>query len=293
MKADDVVELRELWSRTNYGSVLPAATVIAEHDWLSYVAAMTEAVPVDDRISFPNEQDVLWAWPDGVCIIFSTPVEVNHTIISDVDDLGRRQFVDPHTEDQIAAGFVVFPQTFLPVALGSDPLPEEPDTVTAEMIYEMNVPAIPTEMLTRPLLWIGADPLDIVTGHWMPNVSMQSQLGRIAHSTRMQLAIITALGHRLTRVEQISGGRHERRRAERAVPGLRVLQLATGATVRSEGTGTVEWSKRWMVRGHWRLQPHGPKRAQRKPIWIDPYVKGPEDKPLDVRPTVWRASHDE
>lgn len=40
-----------------------------------------------------------------------------------------------------------------------------------------------------------------------------------------------------------------------------------------------EWSCQWVVRGHWRQQWYA--KAQRnQPIWITPYVKGPEDKPL-------------
>lgn len=42
----------------------------------------------------------------------------------------------------------------------------------------------------------------------------------------------------------------------------------------------VEWSQRWIVSGHWRWQPY--KDGVRQ-IWISPYVKGPEDKPLVVR----------
>lgn len=112
------------------------------------------------------------------------------------------------------------------------------------------------------------------------------------HASRLLLSIVSALGHRLTRFDEpVTAGRGERRRIHRDLPGLRVLNLSTGATVaRTEGSGSVEWQRRWMVRGHWRLQPYGPQKSLRKPIWIDPYVKGPEDKPLDVRPTVWRAT---
>lgn len=34
---------------------------------------------------------------------------------------------------------------------------------------------------------------------------------------------------------------------------------------------------RWIVRGHYRDQPHGPGRAERRRIWIEPFWKGPED----------------
>ena len=48
----------------------------------------------------------------------------------------------------------------------------------------------------------------------------------------------------------------------------------------------VEWSHRWLVQGHWRNQPYierdeeGNKHTIHRQIWIAPYVKGPDDKPL-------------
>ena len=57
-----------------------------------------------------------------------------------------------------------------------------------------------------------------------------------------------------------------------------------------EDGGQVEWSMRWMVGletgGFWRKQPVGPGRSERKLTWINPYMKGPDDKPLVIRPTV-------
>lgn len=46
-----------------------------------------------------------------------------------------------------------------------------------------------------------------------------------------------------------------------------------------------------IVRGHWRQQACGPKRAWRKPTYIGPYIKGPDGTPLaSSKPTVhvWR-----
>jgi hypothetical protein len=51
--------------------------------------------------------------------------------------------------------------------------------------------------------------------------------------------------------------------------------------------GEVEWTHRWPVRGHWRNQPFGPGRSQRRRVWIPPYVKGPQDKPLVIKDTIW------
>lgn len=50
-----------------------------------------------------------------------------------------------------------------------------------------------------------------------------------------------------------------------------------------------EYHRRWWVEGHWRQQACGPGRSQRKPVWISPYVKGPEEAPLtEERVHVWR-----
>jgi len=50
--------------------------------------------------------------------------------------------------------------------------------------------------------------------------------------------------------------------------------------------GTLEYAKRFIVRGHWRNQPCGPDLAERKLTWIKPYYKGPEIADLVNRPYV-------
>lgn len=55
-----------------------------------------------------------------------------------------------------------------------------------------------------------------------------------------------------------------------------------------------EYSHRWIVRGHMRNQPYGPRHVEggqkHERVWIAPYIKGPEDKPLVLkdRVQVWR-----
>lgn len=44
--------------------------------------------------------------------------------------------------------------------------------------------------------------------------------------------------------------------------------------VRTEGTGSFKLTYRTLVRGHWRNQAHGPKRALRMRRWIEPHVRG-------------------
>lgn len=43
-------------------------------------------------------------------------------------------------------------------------------------------------------------------------------------------------------------------------------------------------SVRTTVRGHFRQQAHGPHHSLRKPIWIRPHERGPEDAPVSVHP---------
>lgn len=49
------------------------------------------------------------------------------------------------------------------------------------------------------------------------------------------------------------------------------------------------WRHRWVVSGHWRQQPYGPRSALRRPTWVEAHVKGPDDAPLLTRVNVWRA----
>jgi hypothetical protein len=59
-----------------------------------------------------------------------------------------------------------------------------------------------------------------------------------------------------------------------------------------DGEKHVEWQHRWWCRGHWRNQPYremnedGEKVTIYRQIYIDPFIKGPADKPLLVRPKV-------
>jgi hypothetical protein len=63
-----------------------------------------------------------------------------------------------------------------------------------------------------------------------------------------------------------------------------VVRLRREAGERQEPSGEdANYSHRFIVSGHWRNQPY-PSEGIHRQIWISPYVKGPEDKPLVVRP---------
>jgi hypothetical protein len=71
---------------------------------------------------------------------------------------------------------------------------------------------------------------------------------------------------------------------------VRVIRLRRSGNHSEGGTGdsSVEWSHRWMVTGHWRNQWYAT-TGQHRPKWIPAHVKGPADKPLVVKETVFRV----
>lgn len=79
--------------------------------------------------------------------------------------------------------------------------------------------------------------------------------------------------------------RPTRRRAMRAQMPEHDVTVIRLRRPRSKGEPTgkhVEWSHQWLVGGHWRNQYFPSLKANRQ-IYIAPYIKGPEDKPLRIR----------
>ena len=82
--------------------------------------------------------------------------------------------------------------------------------------------------------------------------------------------------------------RATRKRLQRA--GLDPERLITYVTLRRPRKAPgddhvakhVEWSHRWLVSGHWRNQWYASLGIHRQ-IWVNPYIKGPDDAPLEVR----------
>lgn len=115
----------------------------------------------------------------------------------------------------------------------------------------------------------------------------------LAPTARFAFSFLLFVRQRLLRTRPAPIDRAARRRVDRLAPGhqpiVRVVELRRRvAEVRGDhGHEDIAWTCRWLVRGHWRRQWCPTIRAH-KPIWITPYVKGPEDKPLKpARATVF------
>lgn len=274
MTPDGVIALRRKWQHYPHIGTgeLPAATVLATSDWLAYVSAMASMIELDPngRVVTDTIEECGWAWPDGVLIVFDHAFEIEHTITSHQDHKTGKTIEHhdrPYFEDQTVEAIVIQPPAVI-----------EEDDVALHGHYSAYE-------------WLGPDLGDVTNGWYAFGIGRGAASPRLGHSTQMLLAMVVALGHRLTTLTEVTGSRAMQRRVGREIPGgLRVLELTNSASKAESQGGHIEWRKRWLVRGHWRNQACGPGMTLRKRRWIDPYVKGPEDMPLDVRTTIWETT---
>jgi len=84
--------------------------------------------------------------------------------------------------------------------------------------------------------------------------------------------------------------RHARKRADRNQVDRNSVHVVHLRKADHKSTppagGTIEYSHRFMVKGHWRNQWYPSIQAHR-PRYIMPFIKGPDDKPLVIRDTAF------
>lgn len=134
-----------------------------------------------------------------------------------------------------------------------------------------------------------------------PRGSIQSD-GSDSGPTYYTGAVLTALSMRMLQDPQlrddaamtvdaveVSTGKHGSGRRNRDMTVTVVdVRRPSHPGERTGGGSPVEHDHRWPVRGHWRNQPCGPGHQDRRRIWIDEHVAGPEDKPLKQGTRVYR-----
>lgn len=108
--------------------------------------------------------------------------------------------------------------------------------------------------------------------------------------TRWLVAMWRLMQQSIATVEEHEPSRQIRRQLQRRNQEARKVSVIAlrRKTQPASGTREVEWTHRWIRRGHWRQQPYKEngdwvKRA----IWIHPTICGPDDKPLLVRDRVY------
>lgn len=138
--------------------------------------------------------------------------------------------------------------------------------------------------------WIGMTRegvLDILNGGWF-DMETQPDLARILAATvtlMMQPTVAHTRQLAGTHTERSASGR---RRKTPTLVSLIGLREAVRPNPHASETGG-EHTLRWYVRGHWRNQPCGPERQERRLTWVTPHIKGPEGAPFkEDRVYVWR-----
>jgi hypothetical protein len=145
-------------------------------------------------------------------------------------------------------------------------------------------PNCPVHQGVRTWLWEEGKPLSVyVDAESATNCPTDDPIPR---STARALAAMFALLEQqifVTSRERIP--RPTRRRAKAAghevefVRVVRLREVRHTKDARGDHTIDVEWTCRWIVSGHWRDQWY-PSLGCHQPIYILPYVKGPDDLPL-------------
>lgn len=170
-------------------------------------------------------------------------------------------FNDHNDPDELSVQYLAMPNT--PAMLGDwGAVAATPHVSTGEMVGEMEEPPPPSVVADR----LGRG-----------EASFPS-----TNATRYLHALWLLLSQTVTETSSDHVPSSSRRAAARKGigTGVTVVQLRRSESSRRRGESTVEWTHRWMVRGHWRWQAHGEGRQERRRMWIDGYVKGPEDTPL-------------
>jgi len=106
------------------------------------------------------------------------------------------------------------------------------------------------------------------------------------HPVRLVFALFYLMSQKLAmNVREPVADRALIRRAEKAGQELpddiKIITLRRLEAARKEDpkSSEVNWRWQWEVRGHWRNQYH-PSTGEHETIFIEAYIKGPEDKPL-------------
>jgi hypothetical protein len=108
--------------------------------------------------------------------------------------------------------------------------------------------------------------------------------------TVMRLAREESVGEKTSETVGTSKGKKKNRTSKIATVTCASLRRTRYISDAEREAESREFSHRWIVRGHMRNQPIGPRNAEggqkHMRVWIAPYVKGPEDKPLVLKDRV-------
>ena len=133
----------------------------------------------------------------------------------------------------------------------------------------------------------GMVPLLAPIESWDALAPIQRRLASLLYATWTMMSMPTVSETR----EMIATDARESMPARDRARSVKVVDLRRLAHRPSEpGDGERAYTHRWIVRGHWRQQAHGPRRSLRRTTWVPPHTKGPAGAPFLPTETVfvWR-----
>jgi len=266
-----------------------------------------EAVPVEKQ----RAEGARWAYFTGVGVFNAEAVFIDPDMMTVVEAAVAGFHGEPLLETDLITreGFLVLPRpmTLRPtvgVPKGADD--EERDIareqnwsaaywkagaggITLSLFHDMNIPDAldwsrpkEAERIRHLTRWVPTHTVTWPFGKMHPGQGLR--LGHEDAQTQMQ-AIWRLLNQTLAVHTKQQPPRAFMKRALRAKMDVKHITIVRLRRPRQENEhdehGSVEWSHRWVVGGHWRNQWY-PSISLHRQIWISPYVKGPEDLPLVV-----------
>lgn len=152
---------------------------------------------------------------------------------------------------------------------------------------------LPELLLSHITFW----PYDMSVDDYLHKLKVTDVPGNIAAQLQFMLAFWTISQQPLVAMTHRPADRHVRRQLSRKkleVPDVRVITLRREQAIGLEHDPDPEghranYSHRFMVSGHWRHQRVGEKRGQTRLVWVNEYIKGPEDKPLVLKQKIFRV----
>jgi hypothetical protein len=152
------------------------------------------------------------------------------------------------------------------------PVPDYRWVYRATTPYRDGDPMAPTKEFAEKISEMGGSPAVTVT----PSYVMHALMLMLQQPPE----IITVSKRELSNKKQL-----KRLKAKSIPSEVTVIDIRHKyRSVSASGSPTDrEYSRRWLVIGHWRWQPMKDKETGlpiRKRIWINPYIKGPDDKPF-------------
>lgn len=287
--SDDMTELAGHAATTLTDYRLHPEDLPAQVGFMVYAHPPVAGTAIDDRdgitaVSWGPGRGGLWVHT------WATPAPAWATGAARI---GRALAEQPH--DQVLARAIRgSQQPPLEPDAGAPTTEQAGDLFAAGLLPNLRRAPIPPSFLpAHGYYWRGVTPMEFTDMQGWPGYLPSNGEGMDADAKialeRTILATWLLMGQTLVRSEQLTAPRAARRRIAREDPHLdptvRYIDLRRARTEPSDHTtdedrtSTREYRHRWIVRGHWRNQFY-PSRNDHRPIWIDPHLAGPEDKPL-------------